>query len=405
MSQLPPAPPLPGLRPLARGGPRRVLAPAWGLLLGMAVGFPAAGCKPEEAPSGAAPAGSMPKRAAQATATRVQVAVFDGATATDRLLRPGEVEGDREAQLAAALGGFVEQVRVRSGQTVQKGQIIARVDSRTYQAQEELARIEHDEAKRELERLSDLGSAVTRVRVDGARTRVERADAQRRLAQTQLERATIVAPFSGVIVDLTIEAGEVVAPGAPVGRLVVLDPVAVSVSVTDKDITTLRKGDKAQISTAGSPGWLEGQIERIEPVADSRTRTFLVRVTARNPEKTLLPGMIAQVELRRQFDADEGQLLPQDFLVTKLKGNGIFVVDEENKARWRPLELGQVVGDQVVVRSGIKKGDRIVNVGHRSLADGDPVLVGRQGVCCENGRVTYAMEGPAAAPDRERKTP
>ncbi len=334
------------------------------------------------------PAGASEKKAPDETATRVEVAALQGGKSAGRFERPGEVIGAREATLAAALGGFVERVLVSSGDDVKKGQVIARVDSSTHAAQLGLVRVELEDANRELERLKKMGKAIARARVDAAETRVARARAQRRVAQNGMSRATIKAPFDGALVDLQVEQGEVAAPGQPIGRLLLLDPVAVSVSVTDQDVQSLSEGSPVQISTAGSSTPLSGTVTRIEPAADLRTRTFLVEVQAPNPERKLLPGMIATVSFK-PADLGDALLLPQDLLVTQLQENGVFVVGDDNIAQWRALELGGIVGGQVEIKSGVRKGERIVTVGMRSLSDGDKVIIAREGVCCTDGTVTF----------------
>ncbi|HUH05111.1 MAG TPA: efflux RND transporter periplasmic adaptor subunit, partial [Kofleriaceae bacterium] len=164
-----------------------------------------------EPPEGTA-AGAATKHAPSTTATRVEVATMQASQPQLQVVRPGEVKGAREAHLAAALGGFVEAVKVENGATVEQGQPIAYVDSSVHNAQVKLTRIEVDEAKRELARLESLGKSVASARVDAARTRLARAEAQHSLSRTNQSRAAVRAPFAGVIVDLRIEKGEVVAP-------------------------------------------------------------------------------------------------------------------------------------------------------------------------------------------------
>lgn len=363
------------------------------LTLAGALAVSAPSCSKQEDNTGA-PAGSSEKKAPDEGATRVEAATLEGGTMAGHFVRPGEVIGARGATLAAALGGYVEKVLVRSGDEVSKGQLIARIDSSSHGAQLELVRVELEDSKRELERLSKMGKAIASARVDAAKTRVARAKAQQRIAQTRMMRAAVKAPFAGTLVGLGIDEGEVTAPGQPIGRLLVLDPIAVSVSVTGRDVHSLSVGSPVKISTAGTATPIEGHVTSIESAADLRTRTFLVDVQAPNADRKLLPGMIASVEFQPTARGT-GLLLPQDLLVTNLKDNGVFVVGEDNVARWKPLELGEIVGGQVEILGGVSKGERIVTVGMRSLSDGDKVIITRDGVCCTNGSVTFKTKSPA----------
>lgn len=359
-----------------------------------------ASCESGEAPSTGTPAGSVEKKAPEVRATRIEVAELQTTRSTRRFVRPGEVVGAREAKLASALGGFVERVLVETGARVEKNGPIAYIDTRTHRAQVRLTRVELDEAKRELERLEKLGKAVPSARVDAARSRLARAEAQHQLSLTRSSQAVIKAPFSGVVVDLELEQGEVVAPGAPIARLIQLDPIHVSVSVTDRDVGSLAIGGEARVSTSATADPQAGEIVRIEPAADLQTRTFLVEVAVPNAERRLLPGMIAQVEFRTER-AGEALFLPQEFLVTRLDGNGVFVADGK-VARWRPVELGAIAGTDVEIARGLEAGERIVVLGHRALNDGDPIIVARAGRCCEGGRVVFGSQKTGGA-EKEKK--
>jgi multidrug efflux pump subunit AcrA (membrane-fusion protein) len=106
-----------------------------------------------------------------------------------------------------------------------------------------------------------------------------------------------------------------------------------------------------------------------------------------NPGDRLLPGMIATVEVTTAVEEDR-VVLPQHVLVTAREGNGLFVL-EGDTVRWRPVEVGPVLGRQVIIEGGVEPGETVVVTGHRELADGDRVIVARRGTCCTEGRVRF----------------
>lgn len=323
----------------------------------------------------------------QAPGTRVEVARIQPTKASLEVRLPGEIAGSRDSVLGSANGGYVESLAVKRGQVVRRGQSIARIDTRTHAAQRDQAKAQLDLAESELKRLEAVTDLASASQLDGARTQVRVAKASLDLAETRLSRAYVTAPFSGVIGQTAVEAGEVVGPGSPVARLVQLDPVHVTVSVSDRDIGALRIGQKATVTTDAVATVFEGEVVAVDPAADVRTRTFLAEIAVPNPDGQLLPGMIAGVSLSAEM-ASEGTVVPQDWIVTRLDGVGVFVL-EDGVARWRPVETGDVLHDQVSVTSGLDTGDRIVTTGHRTLADGDALIVSREGTCCTAGRVTY----------------
>jgi membrane fusion protein (multidrug efflux system) len=242
-------------------------------------------------------------------------------------------------------------------------------------------------ARGEFERAQQAKESLSRARFADAQQRLRKSEADYDIARIKLQRAEIRAPFTGVIAQLDIDPGEVVAPGQPIARLVKLDPVVISVAVSDRDVVHLRAGQSANVHLDAFPEGAAGRIARVFPVADINTRAFTVEVEVPNPSRLLLPGMIARIQLDVEV-AEQVITLPQDVVVTTRTETGVFILDG-NKARWRPVVLGHIVRDQVMIDDGLIEGDIVVTTGHRSLADGDVLIVARQGTCCDNGRIVF----------------
>lgn len=325
--------------------------------------------------------------AAQAVGSRVEVARVERTRSELVLSLPGEITGSRDALLASPGGGYVEAIVRREGAVVKKGQAIARINTSLMVAQQDQTEAQLAQAQAELERVQAMGDLSSAAELLASETQVAVLEAGLRSARIQTARSVISAPFAGVVSQLAVEEGEVAAPGAPVARLVSLDPVHVTVSVSDRDVGALEVGMPAQISVDALGQPFTGEVVRIDPAADPRTRTFMAEISVSNPEGVLLPGMIAGARLSAEA-ATDAIVLPQDWLVTARSGVGVFIV-EEGHAAWRPVETGAVVHDQIVVLDGIGEGDQVVMVGHRNLVDGDSVLIAREGVCCTHGRATF----------------
>lgn len=322
-----------------------------------------------------------------ATATRVEVATIRAGSATVDMTLPGEVKGGRDAVLASGLGGIVERVRVDEGDTVQQGQILVQIDSETYAAQRDQVEAQLSLAVSDLQRIQQLGDLATGQQIEQAETQVAVLTAQKRGANAQLRQANVRSPFSGIVGQISVEAGEYTGLGQAVARVVQLDPVVVDLSVADRDRSALQIGDMVQVRSSGSGDLHVGVISHVGPAADLRTRAFPVEITVDNPDGALLPGMIASVHVKTEVGQDS-VVIPQDWVVTTLDGQGVFV-DVDNVARWQDVSLGAVVRDQVVVLEGLSVDDRIIMNGHRELADGDELLVVREGFCCDGGRAVF----------------
>lgn len=334
------------------------------------------------------PAGAAPTL----KGTRVEVAVVGSSASGLTMQVPGEVEGVRDALLSSAMGGYIESVEVREGAKVKKGSVLSRVDSSTYATRLVRAQVEKKAAERELERVKNLGEAVPAAEIDAAEDRLESAKAALNELSVAASRSVITAPFAGTVVSVDAEVGEVAGPGVPLFRLVQLTPIRVSVALSDRDMALAQVGMEAEVSLAARSGRHRGKVVQLSQAADLKTRAFEAIIEVPNDQEELLPGMIAQVSLSTgKVDGEKGAgklLISQDWLVTRPSGPGIFVV-KDDKAEFREVELGTVMRRQVEVKKGLSEGDALIIVGHRGLAEGDPVLIHRKGTCCENGRAVF----------------
>ncbi|MCB9680109.1 MAG: efflux RND transporter periplasmic adaptor subunit [Alphaproteobacteria bacterium] len=321
-------------------------------------------------------------------ATRVEVATVRPSTASLTLNLPGEIEGWNDSLLAAGNGGIVDEVRVSEGDDVAKGDVLVVIDGDLYRAQLAQAEAQLSQARADLDRAKALGEYAVDAEVSRLTTQVAVAETSVRMARIQVDRAVLRAPFAGTVGTIGVDVGEMAGMGSPAVRLVQLDPIKVTLSVSDRDVVALRTDMAARVSTHAVSGIRQGTISHISPVADLQTRSFVVEVRVPNPDHDLLPGMIAQVEVDRTVGQD-AVVLPQDWIVTKLDGYGVFVA-EDGVAHWREVTLGDVVRGQIVVTSGVSPGDRVVMVGQHDLVDGDPLIIARDGFCCEDGRAVYS---------------
>ncbi len=337
---------------------------------------------------------ATPTPSASPGATRVEVAVLAPTDARIDVSLPGEVEGWRDALLASAMGGRVESVSVTNGQSVNKGQVLMRVDAKIHGAQQAQADARLLQARSDLRRVEALGDMASEADRERAATEVRVAEASLQLATAQLDQAVIRAPFDGVASAVDVEVGEYAPPGSPVMRLSQMDPVKVTLSVPDRDVVALQAGMPVRVGALSRSEPFVGVIDYVGAAADLNSRAFPVAVKVDNPDGLLLPGMIVRVDASRVVQ--EGVVtIPQEWVVYTRNDRGVFI-ETDGVAVWRPVSLGPVVRDQVVVTGGLAHGDRIVITGHRDLADGDALLVNREGICCEAGRVVF---GGAASAD------
>jgi membrane fusion protein (multidrug efflux system) len=293
----------------------------------------------------------------------------------------GSVEADRDVTVASEESGVVRVLYVEKGRAVQEGQPIAKLDDSVIRAQYEQARAEAELARETWERQRRLweedriGSEMAYLR---ARYGAETAEAAARVLAARLERTTIRAPISGVLEDRLVEVGSTVMPGAPVARIVDLDPVKVVAGVPERYAGEIRTGASVQLAFDRADGrTFVGRTTFVGATVEPGSRTFPIEVAVPNAGGALKPGVVARLSIQRGTTAD-ALLVPREAVIRGEAGYMVFVVVRDGEralVETRPVQTGAGSAGRVVVTSGLKAGDEVIVVGQQQVTAGDVVEV------------------------------
>ena len=310
----------------------------------------------------------------------VQVLELQPQQFTDFVSLTGNLEASRDVVLAAEESGVVRQVFAEKGSAVRAGQPIVKIDDTVLRAQHDQARSEATLAKETYERQRRLweeekiGSEIAYLR---AKYGAETAEANARVLAARLERTVVRAPIDGVLDDRTVEVGSMVTPGAPVGRIVDVNPLEVNAGVPERYASDIRRGAQARVVIDNMPQTFEGRATFVGAAINAQNRTFPVEFAIANPGGVLKPGMVARIELEKRT-AETAMLVPRDAVLRSANGYRVYVVVGEGEqlyAEARPVEMGAGSGAQVVITGGVQAGDRVVVLGQQQLANGDAVRI------------------------------
>lgn len=301
----------------------------------------------------------------------------------DYLEIPGRVTPDptRVVRVFPATGGRVVEMRVRPWDRVTKGQTLAILessDASRAMTDYQKALTDADLKKKTLDRSTDLYAhhAVSEKDLEQAQADARSADAEVKAALDQLHllgvdpagasnRLQVVAPRSGVVLDIGAASGELSksldAP-QPLCTLADLDTVWIEGSLFEKDVKGLRPGTAAQITFSAYPGekWA-GRVAVVGDTVDPATRTLTVRVVLDNPQLRFKPDMFATVRLTRSFSS--GLLLPATAIDREGQKNYVYVATGNQRFERREVVLGRTVDDRVEVTSGLAAGATVVSDG------------------------------------------
>ncbi len=173
------------------------------------------------------------------------------------------------------------------------------------------------------------------------------------------ELLTLRSPFRGVVQDVPVKQGAGVGIGQRLVEIADLSVVWVWADFYETELSMLKQGQKITVTTNSYPGEkFEGQIALINPFLDPAKRTSKVRIDIPNPDFRLQPGMYANVELRMQMGV--GLTIPVNAVMPTGARNIAFVDKGSGKLEPRVVELGQVYGNDYLVKSGLTEGERVV---------------------------------------------
>jgi RND family efflux transporter MFP subunit len=321
----------------------------------------------------------------------------------------GTVRSGNVSVLNAQVGGTVGEVRVKSGDRVRKGEVLAVIDDRSARAQVEAAQAGVEEATQglaEVEQALLAASAdrqfaeatftrfkallqknsLSREEYDGAeakykaalanergleakkkeiQARHRQAQAQKSSAETILSYSRIVAPQDGVVTQRSVDAGTVVMPGM---ALMVVEETAhyrLEASLPEELFGKIRVGEETAVGTAR--GKVQGRVAELVPAADPASRTFLAKVDLPSP-CSCQSGEYATA----WFPVEQTRMMsiPRAAVVEHGELEGVYVVNSQGSVEYRLIKVGKSWGDRIEVLSGLNQGDRVAVTQVEQLRDG-----------------------------------
>ena len=319
---------------------------------------------------------------------------------------PGRVEGSREVEVRARVAGILLKRSYGEGRPVKKGQSLFTIDPANYQADVRVAEAAVAEAaagkgraERQVARLEPLlaAHATSKKDFDNAQSDLEQAkalveSAQARLAQAKLNLAytRVEAPIAGLSSRAEHSEGSLVEPGENglLTRIVQVQPIWVRFSLPDAQLLSLKREAAAERQGALDPNHLEvelvladgsvhperGKVNFSDSIIDTATGSVGLRAELANDANSLLPGQFVRVRLLG-IERRDAILVPQRAVLQGAQGKFVFVIGADNNAQVKPVEVGDWIGADWLIRSGLASGDRVAVDGTVKVRPGAPVLI------------------------------
>ena len=342
----------------------------------------------------------------------VEVAPASHQTITANYSGTATLEAVGDAQVVAKTSGIVLKLFVEEGTHVQKGQVLAELDSDTARNKLAQATATLKKAQAAYDK-ADKGFALKitpKADYDSTKYDLETQKAIVEGAQLDLSYTRVVAPISGVIAKRSVKLGNLVQLNQALFQIVDLDPLEAVLNVPERDLDTLKAGQpvRMRVDALGGKSF-DGSIARIAPVVDAASGTFRVTCAFRDTTSTLKPGMFGRIEVTYDQRHD-AIVVPRNAIVEEDGVSSVFVIEpappkDEKKdgkdakdapkgkageavaaetakpalpafvAKRRVVKTGYAEGDRIEIRDGLADGERVITIGRNAVREGTEVQV------------------------------
>lgn len=321
---------------------------------------------------------------------------------------PARASGYREVEVRAQVSGILQERTYEEGSQVQKGQVLFRIDARTYQAAlsrakaalaQEQAR--YRQAERNLKRIrelqgkgfaseSELDNAISSF--EQSRANIQAAEAELLSRQIDLDYTTVKAPISGITSKETRSEGSLMVAGDPNSSLLTqitqLDPVYVNFAYPDQVLERLRADLQAGHLRMPEDGKLtvelelgngerypyQGRVDFTDSLITRGTGTVSARAVVENPQQVLLPGQFVRARVIGLVYPDAVSVAERA-VVQSPRGTAVMLVNAEGKAEERLVRTGTTANQRWLILEGLKAGDQVIVEGLPKVMPGAPVKV------------------------------
>lgn len=324
----------------------------------------AAGCdrSPAETPQGPPPA--------VVELTTVQPVPFH-----DTIELVGQLEADESVVLKPEAQGVVGSIEFQEGQEAKRGELLIRLRDEEQRARLAEAVATLLLAEDDYRRAQSLAKqrTLSPAELDAATSRLNAARARRDLAQVELDRTEIRAPFDGVLGARLVSPGDRVDTDTELVRIDALSRLRLLFSLPEIAVPLAKVGLPLEIEVAAFPGRsFPGEVYFVAPSLDAANRRLLLKAFVSNEERTLRPGFFADVQLELP-GRDDAIVVPEAAIAYDAAGPFVWRIDENDVAAHVPVTLGIRRDGRVEVTRGVAAGDRIVAAGTHKVVSGGAV--------------------------------
>jgi multidrug efflux system membrane fusion protein len=318
-------------------------------------------------------AAPRPSEAAAQKKFRVSVVETTVQPHSRKLVLSGRTEADKKVVIFARTQGILEELRVRRGSRVKKGDVLAILadEARAAQVMQAKAMLEQKRIELVAKRRLLLSNAVPKLELDSLEAQFKVAEAAVATNEAERDRATITAPWDGIVTEVS-EVGTAAFSftGKEIIKMVGLDPLLALVEVSERNAARVKVGTMVDVRLANGLT-RQGRIRYVSPSASESTRTYRVEVQLENPDYLIPDGITAEATI--PLEATPATRVPRSALIFSSSGElGVRTVETSGKVGFVPVSI--VEDDQSLMwLAGVPDGARVIVQGQDFVREGNMV--------------------------------
>jgi len=290
----------------------------------------------------------------------------------------GNIEGNKTVKLGFLVAGKLNFIAIEEGETIKSGQLLASLDPENYSIAKDIADANLNQTQDENNRLTQMHDRKSISESDFSKTTnaLKVAKAQQRLQAKNLSDTKLYSPINGVLLKKGAEVGEIIGVGIPLFVVSDIHTIKVNASVPESDLHQVQIGSMASVYVSSIDSTFRGKVTEIGSVADAATRSFNIKIELKNPNLLIRPGMTAEIKLS---SAKQTEIItvPANVVLHDLDQSAyVFVVDTQRKQAFkRQISLGQIIGNDIEILSGLSPDEIVVIGGQNKLNNGSFIIV------------------------------
>ena len=302
----------------------------------------------------------------------------------------GSVQADDLVDVTSETPGRIIQLNVREGQSVRKGQLVARLDLESLKKQIaevekslELANTVYERQSRLWEQ--NIGSEIQYLEAKNTKERLEKS---LETLQFQLSKSDVYAPISGVVEREVLQSGEMASPGMPIIQILNTNKLKVVASVPENYLRSVNMGEKVTVSFPALDLEQEARVTLIGRTIDPSNRTFAVEASIPGNNKLIKPNLLSIMLINDYFQEDV-VTIPVELVQQEVGGRNYVYVRDSNEegdiARKVYVKTGRSFENEIVITDGLNGGEELIVDGARNIANNELIKVTNSKTEANNG--------------------